>query len=39
LTKEAGSELGSIGRFEEPEVEAFFIKHVAGMWKRLAEAL
>jgi len=47
LKKEAESELGSIWLFEEPEAEAFFIKHAAGMlkrsWKRLifveAEAL
>jgi len=37
LKKEAGSgsELESIWLFEEPEAEAFFIKHGAGMWKRL----
>jgi len=34
LKKEAGSELESIWLFEEPEAEAFFIKHAAGMWKR-----
>jgi len=33
--EEAGSELGSIWFFEEPETEAFFIKHGAAMWKRL----
>jgi len=31
---ESGSKLGSICLFEEPEAEAFFIKHGAGMWKR-----
>jgi len=31
LKKEYGSELGSIGLFEEPKAEAFFIKHGAGM--------
>jgi len=37
LKKEARSEskLGSIRLLEEPEAEAFFIKHGAGMWKRL----
>jgi len=30
----SGSELGSIWLFAEPEAEAFFIKHEAGMWKR-----
>jgi len=36
LKKEAGSgsKLGSIWHFEEPEAEAFFKKHGAGMWKR-----
>jgi len=36
LKKEAGSgsKLGSVWLFEEPDVEAFFIKHGAGMWKR-----
>jgi len=35
LKKEAGSELGSIRLFEEPEAaEVFFIKHRAGMWKQ-----
>jgi len=36
LKKEAGSgsKLGSIWLFEEPEAEAFFIKHGARMWKR-----
>jgi len=36
LKKEAGSvsKHGSIRIFEEPEAEAFFIKHGAGMWKR-----
>jgi len=35
LKKEAGSgsELRSIRLFEEPETEAFFIKHRAEMWK------
>jgi len=31
---ESGSELWSIWLFEEPEAEAFFIKHGTGMWKR-----
>jgi len=34
----SGNELGSIWLFEEPEAEAFFIKHAAGKrkrWKRL----
>jgi len=37
LKKEAGSgsKLGSIRLFEQPEAEAFFIKHGAGMRKRL----
>jgi len=37
LKKEAGSggELRSIWLFEEPEAEAFFVKHGKGMWKRL----
>jgi len=26
-------------RFEDPEAEAFFIKHAAGMWKRKMEAV
>jgi len=36
LKKEAGSgsKLESILLFEEPEVEAFFIKHGTGMWNR-----
>jgi len=36
LKKESGSgsKLGSIWLFEEPEAEAFFIKHGAGIWKR-----
>jgi len=29
----SGSKLGSMCCFEEPEAEAFFIKHGAGMWK------
>jgi len=35
LKKEAGngSNLGSVRLFEQPEAEAFFIKHGAGMWK------
>jgi len=35
LKKEAGSEFGSIWLFEEPEEEVFFIKHAAGIWRRL----
>jgi len=31
---ESGRKLGSIWLFEEPEAEAFFIYHGAGMWKR-----
>jgi len=40
LKKEAGSgsKLGSIWLFEEPKVEAFFIKHGAGMWKLKLES-
>jgi len=37
--KEAGSNLGSIWGFEEPEAEAFFIKYAAGMRKRKLEAV
>jgi len=32
LKKDAGSKLRSIWLFEEPKVEAFLIKHGAGMW-------
>jgi len=40
LKKEARSELRSIWLFEEPEAEAIFIKHGAGMWKwKLWEAV
>jgi len=35
LKIEAGSELGSVWLFEEPEAEEFFIKHGARMRKRL----
>jgi len=39
LKKEAGNKLGCIWLFEEPEAEAFFIKHGTGMWKRKLEAV
>jgi len=36
LKKEAGSELGSIWLFEEPEAEAVFIKHGASASSNLS---